>query len=236
MRVIFRVTWNLFFAGRPETHSQRKRLTWYQARWRLWKKYTEPSLLRQTYGAFNVWLLCDPMLKQLTDWMIRKLPDDRFRVVYNHNEAARAVASGKPDKIIYARIDNDDILAPDAVRRLVAASDSSSEYIQFAEGYVLDTSSGRIWESNNPSPAILAKVGDWRMMARGAPAMLHHGKVCDVALRLPSPAFCITVHGNNVCNRATGNWIKREIVGKEKERVYAEYGLEKADGDAGSSQ
>ena len=227
-RTVVRITWNLRFSGRPQTLAQRERPEWYRFRWQLWKEFTEPSLLRQTHADFEAWLLCDPALRHLTEWMEGELPDERFRIVYDLHEAARCVAVAKPERIVLARIDNDDAYAADALAVYHVAADSLGDRntIQFAEGWVWDRERGKLYESANPSPAFLAMVGDWRMMARGFPALGNHSKAQYTALRVPGHRWLMVAHGNNVCNRAAGGWVGREVAGAERKSILAEYGIE----------
>lgn len=226
-RTILRITWNLCFYKRLQTLAQRKKPEWYRFRWALWKEFTEPSLLRQTHDDFDVWLLCDPKLRKFTRWMEDAFPDTRFRVVYDWNAASVAVAADKPDRIILARLDNDDALAADALATYHTAADELGDKntIQLADGWVWDREKGILYESANPSPAFMAMVGGWEIMKNRFPAMGNHSKAQFTALRIPGKLWLMCCHGNNVCNRPYGAWVGREVTGTEKEAVLAEYGI-----------
>ena len=235
-RTIVRITWNLLF-NRPQTWEQRDKPEWYQRRWGLWKRYTEPSLLRQTHDDFEAWLLCDPALRDLTRWMEDILPDERFRVLYDWQEESRPVGAEKPDCIVLARIDNPAATAADALKTYHDAIDDLRETkiedvlgdrthtVQLADGWVWDAERGVLYESANPSPAFLALIGSWRMMAKGFPNMGNHSKAQFTALRVPGHRWLMVCHGNNVCNRAAGGWVGREVTGTERDAVMSEYGI-----------
>ena len=227
-RTIVRITWNLQFRGRPKTFPQRTKPEWYRYRWELWKEYTEPSLLRQTCGDFEAWLMCDPELRHLTEWMEAELPDKRFRVLYDWHAACRQVAAGRPERIVLARIDNDDAYAADALATYHAAIPDLGERntIQLADGWVWDRQRRLLYESANPSPAFMAMVGDWRMMAHRFPNMGNHSRAQHTALRVPGHKWLMVCHGNNVCNRAAGAWVGRRVEGSERTEVLSEYGIE----------
>tara|TARA_Y100000310_G_scaffold315428_1_gene365952 strand:- start:4986 stop:5672 length:687 start_codon:yes stop_codon:yes gene_type:complete len=228
--MIVRVNWNQRF-NREKTWAQRHDMKWYVYRWGLWKQYTEPSLLRQTHQDFEAWLLCDPELREFTDWM--PMPDSRFRLIYDRDTEARKVKP-KP-QMLYARIDNDDMYCDTALQELYEAP-RDKPYIQFAEGWVLNHEDQRLYVWNNPSPAFLAKTGGPDMFATRLPGMINHGDVCKVAHRIMGKKFVVVVHGNNVCNRMAGRYIGPEITGSHKAKVFAEYHLGEEDGKSGSSQ
>jgi hypothetical protein len=222
-KTIIRIVWNREFANRPETLAQRNDPSWYRYRWELWKTYTEPSLLRQTHGDFEAWLLCDPMLASLTDFMERDMPDPRFRVVYNANDAARKV---KADKFFYVRIDNDDMFCDTALQDFHECQ-TNAEYIQFTDGWAYNHETGELASWVNPSPAFICRVGGPDMFAERLPEMMHHGRVCEVAEKIGGKRFMVVTHGNNVCNSWRGRFIGPLIGGEEKSDVLRTFGLEK---------
>lgn len=229
-KTIVRITWNVCFRGRPKTHAQRTDPAWYEYRWGLWKQYTEPSLLRQTHQDYVVWLWCDPKLRDLTRWMETSLPDKRFRVTYDWNADCRNVARNKPERVVIARIDNDDAYAADALETYHAAIPDLGEKntIQLAEGWVWDHNRNVLFESANPSPAFMAIVGNWAMVAKKFPNMGNHSRAQFTAHRIPGHKWLMVVHGNNVCNRAHGDWVGRKVTGDERQLVLTEYGIEDA--------
>jgi len=218
-RTIVRVNWNQSYTNRPETLPQLTDPAWYDYRWDLWKRYTEPSLLRQTYGDFDVWLICDKELANFTRFMDRSLPDRRFKVVYDRNAAARELIG---DRFIFARLDNDDMYCDTALQEFNDC-ETESEYIQFADGWAYDHETGRLFEWVNPSPAFLCKVGGPNMCERRFPYMLPHGQVAEVAHMIRGHKFVVVVHGNNVCNNVRGRFIGKEVEGSEKQGVLREY-------------
>jgi len=155
------------------------------------------------------------------------LPDERFRVTYDWHADCRAVAADKPDRIILARIDNDDAYAADALATYHAEADNLGDKntIQFADGWVWDAKRSILYESANPSPAFMAMVGNWRMMEKRFPNMGNHSRACRTALRVPGHKWLLVCHGNNVCNRAEGEWMGRTVVGAERNAVMSEYGI-----------
>lgn len=226
-KTIVRVNWNVRFRRRPKTHAQRTNPDWYQYRWDLWKQYTEPSLLRQTYGDFEVWLRCDRKLRSFTRWMETSLPDKRFKVTYNWNINCRFLAKSKPERVVMIRIDNDDAYAADALETYHAAIPELGDKntIQLAEGWVWDHKKNVLFESANPSPAFMALVGDWTMVKERFPAMGNHSEAQYTAHRVLGHKWLMVVHGNNVCNRAFGGWVGRKVTGDERRSVLAEYGI-----------
>ena len=229
-KTIIRITWNQLFGGRPKTFDQRTDPAWYQYRWELWKQYTEPSLLRQTHEDFEAWLLCDPELREYTDWMT--MPDSRFKLVYDRNAEAKKL---KADRYLFVRIDNDDVYCDTALQEF-NKTETDKEYIQFSEGWVLNHETRQLAEWRNPSPAFVCKIGGSGMFAKRMPGMIQHGKVKDVAHIIRGKKFVVVAHGNNVCNQFRGRFIGPEVEGEEKANAFAEFGLEKIDGKSGNSQ
>ena len=232
MLTILRINWDLFLDGPCAQNDKRLSAEWQAMRLKLFARYTLPSLMRQTHGNWRAWIRCDHELLALHG-ALHDLAncDARLRIVYDSDASARDLATHpgpQYDRILFGRIDSDDMLRPDALARWIReAQATGSEYVQFGDGYALDPASGRLWEWNHFSPAVLARVCTREQFAQGMPEQGgNHGKVHEFARRVDDGRYyCVTVHGDNLCNKPDSRWVGMEITGPQRTRVLAEFGL-----------
>jgi hypothetical protein len=232
------VRWNLEYADSKYLKKIKKMQAsdaWEKARLDIWKRYTMPSLLRQTHREFEVLLLCDPAKKGQNKRLAETLTDRRFRIITDWEDMRRQIYDGGKfdDTIMICRLDSDDMYHPKFIETFIEwepkATVKNKAFIQAMTGYGLNTQSGAICEWNNPSPpffAILRKRWTMWKDLPGGQGIAHHGKLETRAFRLSGPElFCVTMHGMNICNRPGVSWVGRAIKGEELERVKADYGI-----------
>jgi hypothetical protein len=234
MEVIVSIRWNLPMKAAREglVEGIRARPDWHDRRLELWKRYAMPSLLRQTYCGFEVWLHCDPKEKAQNAQLGEVLTDLRFKIVTDWGKHIREFCSkGKPeDPVLFCRMDSDDMYdrflishfcdSVDAMRR------AGKEYIQPSQGYALNLQNMKIYRWVNPSPAFFAAPlkRQQAMHMAGGRHICHHGRVCEAAYPLNDrPLFCVTLHEHNVCNSPNIGWVKEEIAAAELANARTEY-------------
>jgi hypothetical protein len=228
--IVLRINWNLDLRSPRPRCLDRDKPAWQAKRRELFSRYTLPSLLAQTEPDWQAWLRCDPALEHLTAPMAADLAgiDRRVRVVYD-TPAAMAELAIHHDRVTVGRIDSDDMLHPGALARW---SSESPGLVQFGHGYALDHGTGRLYEWNHPSSPFIAEIG-WRITESsrigltGLPGLGgNHGQVYEVARRIDDARwYLVVVHGINICNSLRARWCNRELLGKERAAVLAEFGI-----------
>lgn len=233
MLTILRINHDLFLDGPCAKNDKRLRSEWQAYRRSLLRLYTLPSLLAQTHGNWRAWIRCDPDLLDLHGPLHDLAAmDPRIRIVYDGDAAARDLAThpgDQYDRILYGRIDSDDMLHPRAIERWIREVEATGcEYVQMGDGYALQPDTGRLWEWNHFSPAVLARVCARAQFAAGLPEQGgNHGKVHEFARRCSDGRwYLVTVHGDNLCNKPNSRWVGREITGPDRERAMREFGLD----------
>ena len=222
--IILRIHWDLLLGGRSKDE-RRKTAEWQAYRLDLFKRFTLPSLQAQTAVDWRAWLRCDPELVHLHG-PLREMAagDARIQIVYNANSEAVLTATERPGRVVFGRIDSDDMLRPDALARWEMEGPG---LVQFGDGYGLDPRTGSLWEWNHPSSPFIAEVGDWKMLGHGMPGLGgNHGQVHKIARRIDDARwYMVLCHGDNVCNRAGGAWCGRPLDGDERDEVLKTFGL-----------
>lgn len=224
--IILRCNWNLDYYWRPDGVARDD--AWQAYRERIFKQYTLASLQRQTHDDWQVWLRCDITHMPTTELMRCRLGDNRVRTLYHIHSWAMEKAKelwANQERVIFGRIDSDDMLHPEALARL--AQETEPGLVQFGFGYALDLTTGRLYEWNHPSSPFIAEIDALDTMRYGMPELGgNHGRVHRYARRIDDRRwYMVTVHGDNVCNRLPSRWSGAEIDGTERDRVLAEFGV-----------
>lgn len=199
---------------------------WYTERFRLWSRYTYPSLLAQTYEDFEAWIIAVADRKEHAQRMRAFMPDPRFRLVYDPAEAAGKIRGF--DRYVVARIDTDDIYHRDVLRLYVinSADMGDKTHIQLADGYLFYEASGQLWDFKNSSPAFFCKVIGPAWCENGKPHLGHHGRIAPVSKRLHGKRFVVVCHGGNLKNRPRRGRLGKEYAGAERKTIFKEFGIE----------
>jgi len=214
MRVIVRVNWNIRW---PQDFPQRYDPAWYAERLALWTGYTMPSLLRQTFGSWECWLMCDPTLQHHTIALHDSLPDSRFRMIWHRPTECKRHGH---EPVFLCRIDSDDMYHPDAIADMAKAV-KPDRFVQCMQGYCYSPEAGEVRRWRNPSPAFLGKMFPAEEF-RSAPALDHHGLVAATSIKIQAPRFVVVCHGGNISNRFASS---DTVQGAEREQVKVDYGI-----------
>ena len=241
------VRWNVDFTKDAASNSKyhqrirdmRATKEWEKRRIAVWKRYTMPSLLRQTYQNFRVILLCDGSKRDEWDNLIETLPQDRniFGLLgtehWNEWREMLLDNGDEYDRIMFCRLDSDDMYHFTAINKFVVAvrekDRKGKTHIQAMKGYGYDLVSRTVHRWANPSPPFFCVVVDRRDLEKdlsGSMGIAHHGKLGRRAYRIQDEAlFCVTINGTNICNRSSVPWKKERIEGSELDLVRKDYGL-----------
>ena len=201
-----------------------------QYRWRLFTRFTLPSLQRQRV-PWQAWLWADPELSALHE----KLPlrDSRVRFVYDLDQEARSVGEAEAGRaFMIGRIDSDDMLAPETLDIVGQARhvDAARPFLQLFSGCAYDERRNRVLPWSNPSPAFVFRPATSADSAEGFPSLAgKHSRVHQesVHLRTPAPAFCVVLHGRNVSNSPEAKYAKGKLPRSLDSDARARFGLPK---------
>lgn len=228
MKVIVRIRWDLPWldAEKRDRFPQRCTSEWQQERWRLFERYTLPSLMRQTHEDWEAWLLCDPSLASLH---FLQRPASGVIKVYNTREAARRI----DEAVFLMRIDSDDMLAPDALAEMVHLAryrnPSDRPFVQLDHGVAWHEPTETLYRWVNPSPPFygLIVTGEDVFEKRDLPGLGHHGEARARARVFESddPSFCVVLHGANISNSKDGSWVRGTIEGDRRAEIMRRFGL-----------
>jgi hypothetical protein len=224
---VLRIRWDVLFT-RTAWHVDRGS-AFQRYRWRLFTKYTLPSLRRQ--GAhWRAWLWADPELAALHAEL--SPPDARVRFVYDLDGEARSLGANEPRPLfVFGRMDSDDMLAPDAlevVGRSVQRTDAARPYLQLFSGCAYDESRNRILPWTYPSPAFVFRPIAGADLAEGMPSFggKHSGiHKQSVRVTTPEPSFCVVLHGRNLANSPEARYAKGRVPREVDRGIRARFGL-----------
>ena len=227
--MIVRVQWNLALSpGSQHAAPWRRDTAWYDYRWHLWEKYTQASLLRQTYSDFEVWLHCNKDYAEHTDPMADLLPDKRFKLVYDMDDQIKKTVRRR--RTLFVRIDNDDMYGKKALQ-LYHEANTKKPYIQFVNGWVLNHHTGKLAVWTHPSPAFNCQSGGPDIAELRSKAKMHH-QVSAIAHTIKDRGqFMLILHGNNAANDNVPNraHIGPEVTGAQKMKAFEDYNLKASD-------
>jgi hypothetical protein len=214
-----KIRWNVkLYPDGKKGSEKRVCETWQNKRWEMFKNFTMRSLEGQKDQDWQVWLQCDKQLRYLTRDMEKHLKGSRIKVVYDLKSVCKKVVDKKPKSVIFGRLDSDDMLHEGAVARW--AEEKTPGLLQFGFGYVLDFNDGRMREWNHKSASVIARIGDWKMFAKGVPDLGGvHTWVYKIARRINDFRwYAIGVHGLNLSNNidtkyaCLGPWVEKSLV------------------------
>lgn len=186
---------------------------WLRERVAIFRRYTLPSVLRQSQPPDAWILLCSPAPQWLRDefaamqkeaaW-IRPVETDEHFSPELARDVVKDALSPAADRVLTTRIDNDDVIAEDYLAAVRAeAGDDYEGFINFTKGLQL-ADRKLYWRSDpsNPFISLAEPVGELRTVFVDWHVHLDkHGPVRQVSTR---PMWIQVVHGSNIANRASG--------------------------------
>lgn len=237
-KVFVAVPWNIPITptavGFARAQSMLAQADWFERRLDIWTRYSMPSLARQSYQDFVVYVLCDPVTAVQNDKLQSTFIDKRFRLVNGsmYQVVDQLMKEGSPeDLFVCGRMDSDDMyhgdLLGEFVRLIPEAQRLGKPFIQAACGYALNLESRKVYRWNNPTPSFLCCLVQRKLLLSSITTIwCDHGKVAVQAVRImPRPLFCVTMNGLNIFNVSTCCWVGEEVIGAELEQVKKDYGL-----------
>ena len=238
IKVIVIIPWNLpilsgFMDGVERARNEISKPDWFQRRLDIWKRYTMPSLVRQSFQYFQAFLLCDPTTVEQNAILQSTFNDSRFQIINGslYQLIDQLYVEDCPDDLIVCcRIDSDDMYHPNLLmeffRRLGEVKDGKI-YIQPMHGYALNILTQKVYRWVNPSPAFLCCPAQRRDLKSSIDVIwCDHGQVAAKSVHITrQPMFCVTLNGLNVFNTADCSWVGEEIVGNELDQVKRDYTL-----------
>jgi hypothetical protein len=226
---ILRIRWDVPFASWRVDRGR----AFQQYRWRLFTRFTLPSLQRQRV-PWQAWLWADPELNALHEEL--PLGDSRVRFVYDLDQEARSVGEAEAGRaFMIGRIDSDDMLAPETLDIVGQARhvDAARPFLQLFSGCAYDERRNRVLPWSNPSPAFVFRPATGADLAGGFPSLGgKHSRVHQesVHLRTPAPAFCVVLHGRNLSNSPEAKYAKGKLPRLLDSDARARFGLPKRSG------
>lgn len=152
------IFWTPFNTGRFT--SERETASWTDFRFRLWQRFTAPSIQAQT-RAHRYVLLCDHDLRHLTEpWRLR-VEAAGAELVYD--ERAWRAALPRVDEIVTLRVDSDDVYHREAGSEAVHVLRMGGfEFVRFSRGYAVNLQVGRqgAWTWNHAASPFVAHLFD----------------------------------------------------------------------------
>ena len=203
---------------------------WRTRRLQLFEDYCLPSVTRQTVTDF-VWLfLVDARSTSERDLQWFRTRDERLRVVRVDDqrssgapEACDAISSfvAGDDWVITTRLDSDDVLHPDHLRRVRVPFDGERTFVQFTNGFYYDVLRDDLRhrrELKNPFVSVLEPAA----ALKTAWAWEHHriGEDNEVHF-IEAPGWVALVHDRNTTTSIWGD----PVSGDAKRAVLAEFGV-----------
>jgi len=174
--------------------------TWTVERIRLMSTYTQPSLEAQTCQAFTWVVLMDPDREDLRDQMKHEFPSavlafERWQVT-----VARLAPPGTD--LLTTRVDSDDMLGPDYVRRAQELSKTGSVF-NFKLGHKIDTGGVQAYESeliNSPFQSYREVASDKTKTIYGLGNHSHVHKKFPTIQEETYRGWCEVIHDGNIYN------------------------------------
>jgi hypothetical protein len=203
---------------------------WRARRRELFELYCLPSVARQTVADFSWLFLVSEGLTPEADVHWFQAHDERLRIVpvedpeSSGSAEARNAVSGSvsgDDWVITTRLDSDDILHPDHLRRVRVAHGGKRQVVEFINGFYYDVrrdSLRRVREPQNAFVSVLEPANDLRT----ALGWGHHeiGLENEI-LYLEEPGWIALVHDHNALTYLWGD----RVPSSTKREVLTEFGV-----------
>jgi hypothetical protein len=195
---------------------------WNRYRFDLCKKYTMNSILRQINPNWEYWLGCSPETQSIMESFKSELPDPRIKILYYLYQFKEEIAKiPQFDNILYARIDSDDMFAPD-VTDILLNEPISAKYFQFNTGFAYCNYSKRLYhwkQDSSPFYTSITKQGE------GWPGIPSHGKIRGRSSVLAVNKFCVLIHGRNTSTTLNAAPIGKEIKEPSRSTILHGFGI-----------
>jgi hypothetical protein len=205
---------------------------WQARRRELFERYCLPSVARQTVRDFTWLFFVYPAAMSEADLAWFRARDERLRIVAVEDpestgvpeacEAVTRLAAGD-DWIITTRLDSDDVLHPDHLRKVRVGYDGERRVVEFREGFYYDVLLDEIRhvrETQNAFVSLLEPVEG----ARTAWGWEHHriGEENEI-LYLDEQGWLALVHDQNTTTYLWGD----PVSATRKRAVLREFGVER---------
>jgi hypothetical protein len=203
---------------------------WQARRRELFEQYCLPSIAQQTAHDFTWLLFVYPDIMSDGDVHWFRSRDDRLRIVAVEDplssgvqEAQEAVARAvsRNDWVITTRLDSDDVLHPDHLRKVRVANDGGRRVVEFMHGFYYDVMRDELRRVREPRNAFVSVLEPAREL-RTAWGWAHHeiGEENEI-LYLEEPGWIALVHDQNTTTYLWGD----RVSGGDKRAVLREFGV-----------
>jgi hypothetical protein len=203
---------------------------WQTRRRELFGRYCLPSVTRQTARDFTWLLFVYPKVMSKADLEWFEAQDERLRVVSVEDpessgvpearEAVSRLASGE-DWVITTRLDSDDVLHRDHLRKVRVDFSGERKVVEFSQGYYYDILVDDLREVRETQNAFVS-VLEAREGLKTAWAWPHHkiGEENEI-LYLDEEGWIALVHDQNTTTYLWGD----PVAAARKRAVLAEFGI-----------
>jgi hypothetical protein len=206
---------------------------WLRYRWRLFMRYTVPSVAAQSNSDFSWVILCHP---QSPDWLrtsaatVTMNADVHFSF-QRQDPFLDRFTDGATDALLVTRIDSDDVWhrrAMERIREDCEADPYTSQIVTFTDGYLLDDEARRMRPHYDFSPPFCTKIS-YEPGLDPFDLGGNHGKV---RYRYPArsisdgePMFAVVEHGQRPrgrgCDPADPRWLTSSATAEILDRDFA---------------
>jgi Putative rhamnosyl transferase len=224
--------WNLPGALHHSTLKLVADPVWQARRRELFERYCLPSVARQTVRDFTWLFFVYPDVMSQVDLEWFRAQDERLDVVSVEDPSSSGVpeacevvtrlAAGD-DWVITTRLDSDDVLHPDHLRRVRIGNNGERRAVEFEQGFyydVLRDEMRHVREAQNAFVSLLEPVDE----ARTVWGWPHHkiGEDNEIVY-LDGPGWIALVHDQNTTTYLWGD----RVPSRRKRAVLREYGVER---------
>jgi len=196
---------------------------WTDKRIDLFKQYTLPSILNQSYENFLFVVLLDPELKYLTE---SRLPETDKRVIYCYQDAPILEMLRKYDEVIMALIDCDDMYSEDAGKLMM---ECPSEWMYFKIGYAYEPAKDRLFDydtiGTGPFWARRRNPKEIKRFEREKRYPGHKSVINYDPQELGASHFCVVLHDLNTSSNVNMRNIKTLRPNGDWSTLKKEFGL-----------
>lgn len=197
---------------------------WIKDRYKIWKKYTLPSILHQK-ERYVYLIVCNKKSKQIIDSVFGETTKKykQIRIVYRDEETENLIcALNKKYGVIYSvRIDSDDMYSRGAFKYILTKFPVGKRYAYFRKGYGYNVRTGRLYNYDciGSGPFFVEKfLGDYSIK------MTHHNTIKRLGgIDIGGLNFMVCVHAKNSSTRSGTKFFGKEIPGKNKNEIMARF-------------